>query len=89
MQGLLKDHLVICADSRDTCYCLTCSICGAVWKMTAHPGMDRISAAQEAAKQAHMCPFCGRPVCNNCFDDVEGITLCAQCARKLRERIEV
>lgn len=88
MQGLLKDHLVEHSEDENTCFSLTCSICGAVWKMTAMPGMNRSSAALEAAKQAYMCPFCGCPVCKNCFADMEGITLCAQCGQRLRERIE-
>ena len=88
MQGLLIDHLVEHTDGKMTCFSLTCTICGAVWKSSMQPDVDRKAAAREVAKQTHMCPFCGNPVCDRCFVDMDGITLCAQCARRLRERIE-
>lgn len=88
MQGLLIDHLVEHRDGEKINFSLTCTICGTVWKSAALPGLTRKAAAEEAAKQIHMCPFCGRPVCENCFANVDGITLCAQCGQRLRERIE-
>ena len=88
MQGLLIDHLVEHRDGENTCFSLTCTICGTVWKSAALPGLTRKAAAEEVAKQIHMCPFCGRPVCENCFANVDGITLCNQCGQRLRERIE-
>ena len=95
MQGLLKDHLVENADGEQFCYSLTCAGCGMVWKSTPVSGRSgkesrlaaRKAAAEEAAKQIHMCSFCGRPVCGTCFTDVEGISMCQQCARRLRERV--
>ena len=89
MQGLLIDHLVEHTDDEKTCFSLICTICGAVWKSNSLPDMDRNTAAQEAAKRIHMCPFCGRPVCADCFVDVDGISLCAQCGQRLRKRIKV
>lgn len=88
MQGLLIDHLVERAEGEKTCFSLTCTVCGTVWKSVSLPDMNRKSAAAEAGKQAYMCPFCGRPVCKNCFVDVDGISLCAQCGQRLRKRIE-
>ena len=88
MQGLLIDHLAEHRDGENLSFSLTCTICGTVWKSTAFPGLTRKAAAKEAAKQIHMCPFCGRPVCESCFVDVDRITLCSQCSQRLRERIE-
>lgn len=88
MQGLLIDHLVEHRDGENVCFSLTCTICGAGWKSVSLPGLNRKTAAEEAAKQLHMCPFCGRPVCESCFTNVDGITLCDQCGQRLRERIE-
>ena len=89
MQGLLIDHLVEHKDPNGVYFTLTCTICGEIWKSDARPDMTRTAAAEEAAKQIRMCPFCGRPVCGNCFTNVEGITLCSQCGQRLQERIEV
>ena len=88
MQGLLIDHLVEHRDGENIYFSLTSTICGTVWKSAALPGLPRKAAAEEVAKQIHMCPFCGRPVCDSCFVDVDGITLCAHCGQRLRERIE-
>ena len=62
MQGLLIDHLVEHRDGENTFFTLTCTICGTVWQSAAIPGLTRKAAAEDAAKQIHMCPFCGRPV---------------------------
>lgn len=87
MQGLLIDHLVEHTDGEGTWFSMTCTICGAVWMSRSLPGMNREKALQEVSEHNRMCPFCGRPVCDNCFVDVNGINLCAQCAQRLRERI--
>lgn len=94
MERLLKDYLVEHSDDKGTCYLMTCTVCGSVWQSEWMQGEDdpagvsRESAAREAAEHNCVCPFCGRPVCGRCFEDVEGISLCVQCANKLRERLE-
>jgi hypothetical protein len=96
MQDLLKDHLVENTDGEMLFFTLTCAVCGKVWKSTPIPNQgDRESrlaarkhAVAEAAQRSHMCPFCGQPVCEACFVNVEGITLCVKCARRLQERID-
>ena len=95
MQGLLKDYLVEHGSDNKLCFSLTCSACGTVWKSTPVPGGGkevRISARQAAAEEAEcrnqMCSFCARPVCKNCYVNVEGISMCKQCAQRLRERVD-
>ena len=56
MQGLLIDHLVEHRDGENTFFTLICTICGTVWKSAALPGLTRKAAAEEVAKQIHMCP---------------------------------
>ena len=95
MQGLLKDYLVENTEGDKLCFSLTCSGCGAVWKSMPVPGggkevrlSARKAAAEEAKQQTHMCSFCGRPVCRTCYVNVEGISMCKQCAQRLRERMD-
>ncbi len=96
MQGLLKDYLVENGSGGTLCFSLNCSVCGAAWKSTPLFGLlgkearltARKTAAEEAVKQNHMCSFCGRPVCGTCYVNVEGISMCKQCAQRLRERVD-
>ncbi len=92
MQDLLVDHLVEHPQKEGSCFSLTCAICRKVWRSTSvigkHTELEIGSAiAEEAMRDNRMCTFCGRPVCLNCFEDVEGISLCVQCGQKLRERL--
>lgn len=89
MQRLLKDHLVEHQDGETVFFTRTCTVCGGIWRSSAHREMNRELAAAEASGTTHMCHFCGRPVCGNCFTDVEGIALCVSCAARLRERMDV
>lgn len=94
MERLLKDYLVKHSDEKGTCYLMTCTVCGRVWRSGISQAEDdapanvRERAAKEAAERNCVCPFCGRPVCQSCFEEVEGISLCVQCANKLRKRLE-
>lgn len=95
MQGLLKDYLVEHGSDKKLCFSLTCSACGTVWKSTPVPGggkeahiSARKAAAEEAVGRNHMCSFCGRPVCEYCYVNMEGISMCKQCAQRLRERVD-
>lgn len=96
MQDLLKDHLVENVEGEQFLFTLTCAACGAVWKSAPIPNPSdkesrlaaRKHAAEAAMQRSHMCPFCGRPVCEGCFVNVEGITLCVNCARRLQERLD-
>lgn len=86
MQDLLKDHLVEHVQGDVRSFSLTCTVCGAVWKSEA--AEDGLAVVTEAKKYNRMCPFCGRPVCLNCFEDIEGISLCTQCGQRLRSRMD-
>lgn len=90
MQDLLKDHLVEHVQKEGNCFSLTCVICGKAWRSAPTIGNCGIGTAliEEAMRHNRMCTFCGRPVCLNCFEDVEGISLCVQCGQQLRERLE-
>lgn len=96
MQSLLKDHLVKRVDGGQIFFSLTCIACGSEWRFepVSSQGWKQIrfdarrSAAEEASKWGCICPFCGRAVCLDCFEDVEGIRLCAGCAQRLRERVD-
>ena len=85
MERLLKDYLVERQTETGICYCLTCTLCNSVWQSGE---MSREAAAKEAGKQNHICHFCGRAVCKQCFTDVEGIQLCVRCAAKLRAKLD-
>lgn len=74
-------------DREGICFTRTCTVCGAVWKSAVRPGVDRDAAAGEVIRQTHICPFCGRAVCQGCYTDVDGIALCVRCAERLRERM--
>lgn len=88
MQDLLKDHLVEHVQGDGKSFSLTCTVCGAVWKSETADGKDDLAVMAEAKKYNRMCPFCGRPVCLHCFEDVEGIVLCTQCGQRLRRRMD-
>ena len=85
MEKLLKDYLVEQQTASGNRYCLTCTLCGRVWESGA---MSREAAAKEAGDHSHICHFCGRAVCKQCFADVEGIQLCVQCAARLRAKLD-
>ena len=85
MERLLKDYLVEKQLETGTCYCLTCTLCGSVWQSRE---MSRMDAAREAGMHSHICHFCGRAVCEQCYADVEGIRLCVQCAAKLKAKLD-
>ena len=84
MEKLLKDYLVEQQTETGNRYSLTCMLCGSVWKSRE---MSREAAAKEACGNSHICHFCGRAVCKQCFADVEGIQLCIQCAAKLKAKL--
>jgi hypothetical protein len=92
MERLLKDYLVDRTREKENCYSLICAVCGKIWTSTPRAdqarGADKEAAAHEAADGNSICRFCGRPVCLECLEDVEGILLCTQCADKLRQRLE-
>ncbi len=92
MQDLLKDHFVERVSDGKRNLSLTCSVCGAVWsnKQPLNGNTDleiRKNAVREAMELHRMCTFCARPVCLNCFENVEDISLCVQCGKQLRERV--
>ena len=84
MEKLLNDYLVEQQTKNGSCYSLTCTICGSVWQSRE---MSRESAAKEAGKRNHVCNFCGRAVCKQCFTNVDGIQLCVRCAAKLKAKL--
>ena len=84
MERLLKDYLVEQQMENGTCYSLTCTLCGSVWQSRE---MSRETAAEEAGDRSHICHFCGRAVCEQCFADVGGIQLCIRCAAKLKAKL--
>ena len=84
MERLLKDYLTEQQMETDTSYCLTCTLCGSVWQSQER---SREAAAKEAGARNHICHFCGRAVCDQCYADVEGIHLCVRCAAKLKARL--
>ena len=93
MQDLLKDHLVEHVQKEGRCFSLTCTICGTAWRSTT--ATDKSSGrnigtelTEEVLKHNRMCTFCGRPVCLNCFEDIERTSLCGQCGQRLRQRLE-
>ena len=86
MEKLLKDYLVEYQTETGNRYCLTCTLCGSVWQSKE---MSREAAAKEAGDQSHICHFCGRTVCKQCFANVEGIHLCVRCAAKLKAKLDV
>ena len=95
MQDLLKDYLVEHIEEDTISFSLTCAICGNQWHSTTMArsalrsrDLDIAPICEEAGTHNRMCTFCGRPVCLRCFEDVEGIFLCTQCAMDLRSRIE-
>ena len=88
MQDLLKDHFVERGQGETRSLSLTCSVCGAVWSSKLPMGADIEKSIAEAMKHNKMCPFCGRPVCLNCFENLEDLSLCVQCGQKLREKLE-
>ena len=81
MEKLLNDYLVEQQTKTGSRYSLTCTLCGSVWQSRE---MSREAAAKEAGGKSHICNFCGRAVCTQCFADVEGIRLCVRCAAKLK-----
>jgi len=93
MERLLKDYLVDRTQEKEKGYSLICAVCGKSWTSTVREDQARVddkeAAAHEAARSNSICRFCGRPVCSDCFEDVEGIVLCMQCGDKLRRRLEV
>ena len=97
MQDLLKDYLVEHIGKGERHYSLTCAVCGACWiSSTTQILKDRSCdlnaqelAGEEATEYHRMCTFCARPVCLKCFEDVEGIFLCTQCGKRLRDRIDL
>ena len=84
MERLLKDYLVEQQGETGTCYSLTCTLCGRTWKSRK---MSRDAAAKEAGAQNHICHFCGRAVCDQCFANVDGIQLCVPCAARLKAKL--
>ena len=95
MQDLLKDYLVEHVEEDTVYFSLTCAICGNQWHSTpmalsalCSRDLDIAPTCEEARAHNRMCTFCGRPVCLQCFENVEGIYLCTQCAKELRMRIE-
>lgn len=88
MERFLKDYLVSDKREKESQYSLICAVCGNVWS-TVTEERDKEAVAYEAAKYNSICRFCGRPVCADCFEDVEGITLCVQCGVDLRKRLEL
>lgn len=94
MERLLKDCLVECPEGSGICHLVTCTVCGRTWKSAtlekdaACVDGNREAAAKEVSQFIRICNFCGRPVCEACFEDVEGIFLCVQCGEKLRKRLE-
>lgn len=86
MEKLLNDYLVEQQTETGNRYSLTCTLCGRVWKSRE---MSREAAAREAGGKSHICHFCGRAVCKQCLDDVEGIQLCVRCAAKLRAKLDI
>ena len=91
MQDLLKDYLVEHIEEDNIYFSLTCAVCGSQWHSTpmARSALSsRDLDIAEAGTHNRMCTFCGRPVCLRCFEDVEGIFLCSQCAKDLRSRID-
>ena len=85
MEKLLKDYLVEQQTETGNRYCLTCTLCGSVWQSRE---MSREAAAREAGGKSHICHFCGRAVCKQCFANVEGIQLCVRCASRLRAKLD-
>lgn len=83
MEEILKDHLVDCSDDQGIRFSLTCMVCGGRWMSTVQT-TDRRSAREAAAKEAtlheRVCDICGKPVCNACMVDLDGILLCRRCA---------
>lgn len=94
MERLLKDYLVRHTDDGGVSYTATCMVCGRIWKSAAvkNSGLSEEEARDNAAKDVsgvfRVCGFCGRPVCGDCFEDVDGILLCVQCGSDLRRRLE-
>ena len=95
MQDLLKNYLVEHIEDDTLCFSLTCAVCGKQWHSTpvalsdpCSPDLDIAPICEEVGAHNRMCTFCGRPVCLQCFEDVDGIFLCTQCAKELRKRIE-
>jgi hypothetical protein len=85
MEKLLNDYLVEQQTETGNRYCLTCTLCGSIWQSGE---MSRETAAKEAGKRNHICHFCGRAVCKQCFANVEGIQLCVRCASRLRAKLD-
>lgn len=94
MERLLKDYLVECTDEKGMYYSLTCTVCGGTWmsrkRDVNQKEMDRgrEEAAKEAAEHNHVCHFCGRPVCKECYVEMESINLCLQCGNKLKDKLK-
>jgi hypothetical protein len=94
MEERMKDHLVERSDDRVYRFMLICSVCGDAWTgpELERSAMDKITAryqtAEEARKYHRMCAFCINPVCNNCFEEVGPIRLCARCAARLKAKLE-
>lgn len=92
MEKLLKNYLVEHTDEKGIRFSVTCMVCGESWlsgPMTnKDAGAARETAAQEASDSYRVCQFCVRPVCDSCFTEIEGISLCVQCGEKLRRKLE-
>lgn len=90
MERILKDHLVDRSGVQGTQFSLSCMVCGGRWMssvQTVDKGTAKEAAAKEATLHNRVCGICGQPVCNACMVDVDGISLCRQCADKVKRKL--
>ena len=86
MERLLKDYLVEQKGEAGSSFRLTCTICGCTWRT--EDAVSREIAAHKASINNHVCHFCGRAVCDNCYGNVKGIQLCVRCAAILKSKVD-
>lgn len=91
MERILKDYLVDrSGGGQGMRFSLTCMVCGGRWMstvQTTEKSAARAAAAKEATLHNCVCGICGQPVCNACMVDMNGMSLCRQCADKVKRKL--
>lgn len=93
----MKDYLIERYSAGQVRFCMKCMVCGDVWQsepITADRNKDaalirqsKERAARQAAARMHCCLLCGNPVCDKCYQTVQGHQMCTKCAEKLFARM--